>query len=54
MRLASLGVRAYVEVGPGTVLSGLVRKIRRDARVASLETPADLESVERLVQEART
>ena len=54
MRLASLGVRAYVEVGPGTVLSGLVRKICRDARVASLETPADLEAVERLVQEART
>ncbi len=26
--LASAGIRAYVEVGPGTVLSGLVRKIR--------------------------
>jgi [acyl-carrier-protein] S-malonyltransferase len=52
-RLASAGVRAYVEVGPGTVLSGLVRKIQRDARVASLETPADLEAVERLVQEVR-
>lgn len=49
--LASLGVRAYVEVGPGTVLSGLVRKIDRDARVASLQAPADLEAVERLVQE---
>ena len=52
-RLASAGVRAYVEVGPGTVLSGLVRKIQRDARVASLETPADLEAVERLVQEVQ-
>jgi [acyl-carrier-protein] S-malonyltransferase len=50
-RLASAGVRAYVEVGPGTVLSGLVRKIDRGARVASLETPADLEAIERLVQE---
>ena len=52
-RLASAGVRAYVEVGPGTVLSGLVRKIQRDARVASLESPADLEAVERLVQEVQ-
>ena len=50
-RLASEGVRAYVEVGPGTVLSGLIRKIHREARVANLETPADLEAVERLVQD---
>ena len=49
--LASAGVRAYVEVGPGTVLSGLVRKIDREARVATFETPADLDAVERLVQE---
>ena len=48
-RLASSGVRAYVEVGPGTVLSGLVRKIDRTAQVANLESPADLEAVERLV-----
>ena len=50
-RLASAGVRAYVEVGPGTVLSGLVRKIHRDARVANLESPRDLEAVEALVRE---
>jgi [acyl-carrier-protein] S-malonyltransferase len=48
-RLASQGVRAYVEVGPGSVLSGLVRKIQRDARVASLETPADLPAVQQLL-----
>jgi [acyl-carrier-protein] S-malonyltransferase len=50
-RLASAGIRAYVEVGPGTVLSGLVRKIQRDARVANLESPGDLEAVEALVRE---
>jgi [acyl-carrier-protein] S-malonyltransferase len=36
-RLASSGVRTYVEVGPGAVLAGLVRKIDRDARVVSVE-----------------
>lgn len=45
-RLASEGVRAYVEVGPGTVLTGLVRKIQRDAAVARFETPDDLATVE--------
>jgi [acyl-carrier-protein] S-malonyltransferase len=49
--LASARVHAYVEVGPGTVLSGLVRKIQRDARVANLDSPGDLEAVEALVRE---
>jgi [acyl-carrier-protein] S-malonyltransferase len=44
-RLASEGVRTYVEVGPGTVLAGLVRKIDRDAKVASLEDPAGLDAL---------
>lgn len=47
-RLASEGVSAYVEVGPGTVLSGLVRKIHRDAVIASLEDPAGLDKVRTL------
>ena len=34
-RLASEGVTTYVEVGPGTVLSGLVRKIHREATIVS-------------------
>jgi len=48
-RLASEGVTTYVEVGPGTVLSGLVRKIHREAAVASFGSPDDLAAVEALV-----
>jgi [acyl-carrier-protein] S-malonyltransferase len=44
-RLASDGVRKYVEVGPGTVLCGLGRKIDREAAFASVEDPAGLEKV---------
>jgi [acyl-carrier-protein] S-malonyltransferase len=44
-RLASEGVRKYVEVGPGTVLCGLVRKIDRELAIASVEDPAGLEKV---------
>ena len=48
-RLASEGVTTYVEVGPGTVLSGLVRKIRREASVSSFGTPDDLAAVEAIL-----
>jgi [acyl-carrier-protein] S-malonyltransferase len=51
-RLAAEGVRAYVELGPGTVLSGLVRKIHREATVLNVETPEDLAAVEELFQSA--
>jgi [acyl-carrier-protein] S-malonyltransferase len=44
-RLASEGVRAYVEVGPGTVLTGLIKKIDRGARLASIEDESGLEAV---------
>ena len=44
-RLASEGVTTYVEVGPGTVLSGLVRKIHKDARVIHFGSPDDLGAV---------
>lgn len=45
-RLASEGVTNYVEVGPGTVLSGLIKKIHRDARVFNFAAPEDLAAVE--------
>jgi [acyl-carrier-protein] S-malonyltransferase len=45
-RLASEGVTTYVEVGPGTVLSGLIRKIHREAKVVSFGSPDDLPAVE--------
>ena len=48
-RLASEGVTTYVEVGPGTVLSGLVRKIHRDASVRSFGSPDDLGAVEAIL-----
>jgi [acyl-carrier-protein] S-malonyltransferase len=47
-RLASDGVTTYVEVGPGTVLAGLVRKIHRDASTVSVGAPEDLADLERL------
>src|SRR5438477_2423248 len=49
LRLAKEGVTTYVEVGPGTVLSGLVKKIHRDATVVSFSSPDDLAAIEGLL-----
>ncbi len=42
--LAAEGVTTFVEVGPGSVLSGLVRKIARGARVLSVDSPESVEA----------
>jgi [acyl-carrier-protein] S-malonyltransferase len=52
-RLAFEGVTTYVEVGPGAVLSGLVRKIHRDATVVNFGSPDDLAKVEDALAVAR-
>ena len=45
-RLASEDVTTYVEVGPGTVLSGLVKKIHKEATIYNLAAPDDLAAIE--------
>jgi [acyl-carrier-protein] S-malonyltransferase len=47
-RMAADGISAFVEVGPGSVLTGLGKKIVRDAGFAHLDAPDDLAGVETL------
>jgi [acyl-carrier-protein] S-malonyltransferase len=42
-QLAAEGATTFVEVGPGRVLSGLVKRIVEDARTAAVEDPAGLD-----------
>ncbi|MCI0408685.1 MAG: ACP S-malonyltransferase, partial [Acidobacteria bacterium] len=49
--LHRLGARRFVEVGPGRVLSGLVRRILPESRVTNVEDPASLEKALRRLQE---
>jgi len=44
LRLQSFGVTSYLELGTGTVLSGLVKRIQREAKVVSLGNPQDFEN----------
>lgn len=43
-RMVAEGIEVFVEVGPGKVLSGLIRKISRSARVLNVEDRASLEN----------
>jgi [acyl-carrier-protein] S-malonyltransferase len=44
--LKGKGVQTWVEVGPGNVLSGLVKRIDRNARTISVSTPEGLAKLE--------
>jgi len=50
-RLIDSGITTIVEVGPGKVLSGLVKKISRETMVCNVEDRASLEKVLALVRE---
>jgi len=39
-----------VELGPGTVLAGLIKKIERGATVVSVEQPIDIGMLESLLE----
>lgn len=42
--MAARGVRRFVEIGPGTALTGFVRRIAPDAEAVSFQGPEDLET----------
>jgi [acyl-carrier-protein] S-malonyltransferase len=46
------GVQTWVEVGPGNVLAGLVKRIDRNARTISVSTPEGLDKLEETLTSA--
>jgi [acyl-carrier-protein] S-malonyltransferase len=51
-RMAADGHRVFVEVGPGKVLSGLVRRIVKEAVVLNVSDPESLDHAVRALEEA--
>jgi [acyl-carrier-protein] S-malonyltransferase len=47
-RLVAEGATTFVEVGPGTVLTGLARKQAREATCVNIDSPDHLPAVEAL------
>jgi len=46
------GVQTWVEVGPGNVLAGLIKRIDRNARTISVSTPESLDELEETLSSA--
>ena len=44
-RLAAEGVTHYIEVGPGTVLAGFIKRIQKGAHIVSFNRPEQLDDV---------
>ncbi|MDD2554280.1 MAG: ACP S-malonyltransferase [Desulfotomaculaceae bacterium] len=51
LKMISLGVDTFIEVGPGKVLSGLIKKISRDVTILNVEDRASLEKILALTRE---
>ena len=49
--LIEAGVKIFVEVGPGKVLSGLIKKISKEVRILNVEDLASLENSLALLKE---
>lgn len=52
-RMLADGIETFIEVGPGKVLSGLVRRIHRESRTYQVGDPKGLEEVGALLEQAR-
>ena len=40
------GVNQFIEIGPGKVLSGLVKRINKDVKISSINSQSDIESLD--------
>jgi len=45
LNIISKGVNQFIEIGPGKVLSGLVKRINKEVKISSINSQSDIESL---------
>ena len=45
LNMINKGVNQFIEIGPGKVLSGLVKRINKDVKISSINNQSDIESL---------
>ena len=45
LKMINKGVNEFIEIGPGKVLSGLVKRINKDVKISSINSQSDIESL---------
>ena len=45
LNMINKGVSHFIEIGPGKVLSGLVKRINKDVKISSINSQSDIESL---------
>ncbi len=47
INMINKGVNQFIEIGPGKVLSGLIKRIDKDVKIASINNQSDIESLQK-------
>ncbi len=45
LNMINKGINQFIEIGPGKVLSGLVKRINKDVKISSINSQSDIESL---------
>jgi [acyl-carrier-protein] S-malonyltransferase len=43
--MANKGINQFIEIGPGKVLSGLIKRIDRNLKVSAINTEEDIKQI---------